>query len=136
MNRTTDKYWIWIGLLLGAIYPFGYVKVPDVSLIVLSIFFGGLLAIVSILPSVQSYNNIKFIKKSGHIKDLIDYIKIPLNLSFALIVIEFINKTIIIPEIDWYMKLVSILCLSLWGVFLLSLLRILLVVPKIIVDDT
>lgn len=134
MNRTVDKHWIWVGLSLGIIHFFGYVQVPDISLTVLSIFFGGLLAIVSILPNVQSHSNIKFIKKSGHIKDLIDYIQIPLKLSFALIVIEFINKTIIIPEFTWYPKLMGVLCLSLWGVFLLSLLRILLIVPKVVID--
>ncbi len=132
MNRAIDKYWVWVGLILGGLYPLGYAQLPDVGLSALSIFFGGLLAISSLIPCIQNYEKIKFIKKSGHMKDLLDYISLPLRLSFFLIVLELVNKIMVIPKSVVYTMVFAIVSLSLWGVFICSLFRILTLVPKLI----
>ena len=134
MNRWTDRNWVWIGIILGGLYPLGYAKLPDVGLLVLSIFFSGLLAISRLIPIIQDYKQIKFIKKSGHMKDLVNYINLPLWLSFTLIILELANKIIIIPEKRIYIQAFTIVSLSLWGVFICSLCRIVVLVPKLIND--
>lgn len=135
-GREFEKYWIWTGLLFGPLYLFGIVSLPDVGLDVLSIFFGGLLVVASILPSIQHYENIKFIKQSGHYEDLISYIKLPLKLSFSLIALEFLSKALTISKdimfYDIFTKAFIVIVLSLWGVFLLSLFRLLMLVPKLL----
>lgn len=139
MDRTSDKLWVWIGSLLGLGYIFKIVQIPDVGLDVLSIFFGGLLAVASILPSIQNFEHIKFIKSSGHINDLVAYIKLPLYLSFFLIVSEVSQRLIIIPHYEYriislFLYFITVLILSVWGVFLCSLFRLILIIPKIITD--
>lgn len=131
--RKLDKYWVWLGVMLCLLYLLGYAQIPKNGLlVVLSIFFGGLLAIASILPNIQNYDKIKFIKKSGHMKDLIDYIRLPLNLSFVLIILEFINTILLIPINGVYSITINVVYLSLWGVFICSLFRILTQVPRLI----
>jgi len=136
-RRQFDRHWIWLGVLLGFIVLTDYAKRPEVGLVVLSIFFGGLLAVASILPNVQNYKKIKFIKESGHMKDLVNYIHFPLVLSFILIVIEFFSKIIIFPEIILsHIVIFDFVYLSLWGLFLCSLFRIICLVVKLINDDS
>lgn len=132
MDRWLDRHWVWVGAALGILFPLGYAQLPDVGLSALSIFFGGLLAISSLIPCIQNYEKIKFIKESGHMKDLLDYISLPLRLSFLLIVLELTSQIIIVPTNMIYTMIFSVVSLSLWGIFICSLFRILLLVPKLI----
>ncbi len=134
-RRTLDKCWVWIGLLIGLLPALGYAQKPEIGLEVLSIFFGGLLAIASILPSVQNYEKIKFIKESGHMKDLLQYIHLSLILSFILIVSEFLFQILILNISSRMLLIIDSIYLALWGVFFLSLLRLVVLVIKIVNND-
>ncbi len=134
-KRRFERYWIWLGLILGFTYPLGYATIPKISLEVVSVFFAGLLAIVSILPAIENHNNIKFVKESGHYEDLIDFIYLPLKISFTLILLEFLHLTLTIEIIPIYFKnIFGMINLALWGVFLLAIFRILQLIPKLIND--
>ncbi len=132
-GRKFEQKWVYLGLLYGALYFFDLVVVPDISLTVLSIFFGGLLAIASLIPSTKDYESMKFISKSGHINDLLKYIRLPLFTSFILILIEFLYLSLVI-ELSYLIDIYSIVSLSLWGLFLCSIFRLLVLVPKIVKD--
>ena len=89
VSRFIEKNGIFLGLILGILYPIGLVEVPNISLSVLSIFFGGLLTIYLILPCVQNFTQFQYIVKSGHINDLISYLKVPVLICLFLIIMDF-----------------------------------------------
>lgn len=134
MNRSNDKKWIWFGSLLGVAYIFGIVKPPEVGIEVLSIFFSGLLAISAILPTIKEYVKIKNLYETGHMSDLVEYIKIPLALSFILIIIEF-SRNILVVNNGLYKFIIETMLLTTWGIFLCSLLRIIRLVPLLLEDN-
>ncbi len=135
MNRTLDKLWVWLGILAGILPYFSLASPPTIRLEVLSIFFGGLLAIASILPATWTYEKMKELRRTGHINDLVQYIALPLWCSFILIIIELLKASskIGLPERipSW---LPEGLALAVWGVFLLSLLRLMLLLPHMLTD--
>src|SRR3989344_5141860 len=133
-QRTFDKYWIYFGSLLTIPFWFDYIKVPDVGLTVLSIFFGGLLTIYLILPTIQHFKQFEFIVKSGHINDLVNYLKIPIYLSLSLILMDFLRNIINIPIIQIVITIYNSLYLVLWGIFILSLFRIIILLPNLLIN--
>ena len=122
-------------MLLVIPYLFNYIKVPDVGLVVLSIFFGGLLTIYLVLPTVQHFKQFEFIVKSGHIKDLIEYLKVPIYLSLTLIVMDFLRDISNIPIAQTLLLIYNSVYLALWGVFIVSLFRIIVLLPKILINE-
>jgi len=134
-QRKFDKYWIYLGILLAIPYWFNYIKVPDVGLTVLSIFFGGLLTIYLIIPTVQNFKQFEFIVKSGHINDLIGYLKVPIYLSLTLILMDFLRNIINIQVVQIVLLIFNLIYIASWGVFILSLFRIIILLPKILINQ-
>ncbi len=134
-TRKFDKYWVYLGVLLVIPYLTGHIKIPNVGLTVLSIFFGGLLTIYLILPTVQHFKQFKFIVKSGHINDLMNYLKTPVYLSLILILMDFLRDISNIPLGKIMLLSYNSIYLALWGIFLLSLFRILTLLPKLLIDQ-
>lgn len=134
-SRRFEKYWIYFGLILGIPYYFDLINIPDISLSVLSIFFGGLLTIYLVLPCVQNFKQFEYIVKSGHITDLIDYIKVPVVICLILIFFDFARALNVKFVTDTMRLIFNAVYLALWGVFLLSLVRIILLLPKILLDQ-
>jgi hypothetical protein len=135
-QRFVEKYSIFFGVLLGVLYLFRILTVPPISLDVLSIFFGGLLAIYLIIPCVQNFKQFEYIKKSGHIKDLLSYISYPLWISLILIIMDLLRKSIDVKLNFYIIESFNFLYMSLWGVFILSLVRIIILLPKILINQT
>jgi len=135
MNRTLDKLWVWFGILAGALPYWGIAHPPSINLEILSIFFGGLLAIGSILPATTTYKKMKEISHTGHINDLVHYIALPLWCSFILLVVDLVKVSSAVPlpqQIPFW--LMDGVLLAVWGVFILSLLRLLLLFPHLLTD--
>ena len=112
-----------------------YIKIPDLGLTVLSILFGGLLTIYLILPTVQHFKQFEFIVKSGHIKDMMDYLKVPIYLSLTLILMDFVRNIINVPIAQIVLLIYNSIYLALWGIFILSLFRIIILLPKILINQ-
>lgn len=135
-QRIFEKYIVYAGVIAGILYLFKILSVPDMSLDVLSIFFGGLLAIYLIIPCVQNFKQFEFIKKSGHIRDLLNYIGTPLWISLTLIIMEFLRKTISLELNNYLVESFNFLYMSFWGIFILSLIRIIMLLPKILINQS
>jgi len=135
MKRWIANYWIWCGLAFGILPYLGIAKPPSVGLNVLSIFFGGLLVIASILPASSTYKKMKDLHKSGHIRDLISYVYSPLWCSFVLIVVKLVGDSLVVsfpPHVPvWLLQGIQ---LAIWGVFLCGLLRIIILLPYMLMD--
>lgn len=134
-QRSFDKYWIYLGILLVIPYLFNYIKVPDVGLTILSIFFGSLLTIYLILPTVQHFKQFEFIVKSGHISDLINYLKVPIYLSLTLILMDFLRNIMNVPVAQILLLIYNSAYIALWGIFILSLFRIIILLPKLLINQ-
>ncbi len=134
-SRAFEKNGIYLGLLVIIPFLLNWIVIPDVSLTVLSIFFGGLLSIYLVLPTVQHFKQFEFIVKSGHIKDLINYIRVPVFLSLILIVFNLVASSINIPINSLIILTFKSIYIGLWGVFILGLLRIILILPKILLNE-
>ncbi|MBT8010762.1 hypothetical protein HN681_04930 [archaeon] len=124
-----------MGLIVIIPFLFNWITVPNISLTVLSIFFGGLLSIYLILPTIQHFEQFKFIIESGHIKDLIDYIRLPVILSLSLIILDLIKNSLNVILPNWLIILYNTIYLGLWGIFILSLIRIIIILPKILLNE-
>lgn len=134
VTRKGEKNFIYFGVLLIIPYLFGWITTPEVSLTVLSIFFGGLLSIYLILPTVQNFKQFQFIVKSGHIKDLILYLKIPVTIS-ALLILYDLGKDMITFNVDkWIIVSANAIYIGLWGIFILAVARIMYILPKILIN--
>jgi hypothetical protein len=134
VTRKGEKNFIYFGVLLIIPYLFGWITTPEVSLTVLSIFFGGLLSIYLILPTVQNVKQFQFIVKSGHIKDLILYLKIPVTIS-ALLILYDLGKDMITFNVDkWIIVSANAIYIGLWGIFILAVARIMYILPKILIN--
>ena len=135
MNREIEKYWVWLGIFLGVAPYFKLLKPPTVNLEVLSIFFGGLLAIASILPATNYFKKMNNMIRSGHVYDLINYIRLPLYFSLILIFIDVIKSSLLISVPAFIPPyIIQGIILSIWGVFSFSLIRILTIIPHLLTD--
>ena len=134
-QRKFDKYWVYLGALLVIPFLMDYIKIPDLGLTVLSILFGGLLTIYLILPTVQHFKQFEFIVKSGHIKDMMNYLKVPIYLSLTLILMDFVRNIINVPIAQIVLLIYNSIYLALWGIFILSLFRIIILLPKILINQ-
>ncbi|MBT3262706.1 hypothetical protein HN947_00275 [Candidatus Woesearchaeota archaeon] len=135
VTRNFEKYGVYLGLIVIIPFLFNWITVPNISLTVLSIFFGGLLSIYLILPTIQHFEQFKFIIESGHIKDLIDYIRLPVILSLSLIILDLIKNSLNVILPNWLIILYNTIYLGLWGIFILSLIRIIIILPKILLNE-
>jgi hypothetical protein len=135
MNRQIESKWIWIGIIVGIFPLLGLAHPPSLSIEVLSIFFGALFAIVSILPSTSGYEKMKEISRTGHLKSLIIYILFPLWCSFILLLIKIFSSSIdfqIPQQIPSWIP--QGIVMAIWGIFLLSLIRVLILLPLFLSD--
>ena len=132
MRRLVDIYWPFIGLLLAIPLYLGIFKLPDINLTVLSILFSGLLALLLIIPTIENFRQLKKLKETGHIEDLIYYIRFPLTLSIIFILIEFFSKTILFVINDTFILVLQSTYFGFWGVFFLSLIRLISIIPHLI----
>lgn len=136
MNIYFERNWIWFGLLLGIIPILGLSKNNPLDLQVLSIFFGALLAIAAIIQSSWDTKTLRRLRLTGHDKYLIEYIIVPSYLCFILIILAVGRELIFLPPSVNFYDLIKLAYLSisdaLLGVFLLSMVRILMLVAPII----
>ena len=132
MNRTIDIYWPFIGLTLAIPYLFKLLGFPDINLTVLSIIFSGLLALLLVIPSIENFRQIKKLKETGHLNDLIYYIRFPLTLSILFIIIEFFSKAILFDLDDKFIIILQSIYFGLWGVFFLALIRLISIIPHLL----
>ncbi|MCW6159820.1 MAG: hypothetical protein LVQ95_01885 [Candidatus Micrarchaeales archaeon] len=97
---------------------------------VLSIFFGALLAIAAIIYSAWESETLSKLRKTGHDKYLIEYLIVPSYACFVLIIMQLMYEMVSLPTAFlsyWHISTVfSIFSYAIGGVFVLSMLRILL----------
>jgi hypothetical protein len=122
--------------LLGLIPLLNFAKTSEFDLEIISILFGGLLAVAAIIQSSWDSNTIKRLKISGHDKYLLEYITIPVYSSFILLVLQFFKRVISIPlppEHIWLGRVIfAVVNFALLGILLLATFRLLsLIVPII-----
>jgi hypothetical protein len=136
MNRILEKYWVYVGVLLGFLPLLGWGQSPEVGLTVLAILFSGLLTAATILPATKDYRKMKELELTGHINDLIRYIFLPLACAFFLLAISLIESIvglgITLPSFVVFGK--TCVVLALWGVFLCSSARLIWIVPHLLTD--
>ena len=133
-TRNGERNFVYFGALLIVPYLLGLIETPEVGLTVLSIFFGGLLSIYLILPTVQNFKQFQFIVKSGHIKDLILYLKIPVTISALLILFDLGKDMVIFEVSNWIIIIANSIYIGLWGIFILAVARIMYILPKILIN--
>lgn len=133
-TRKGERNFVYFGVLLVIPYLLGLIKTPEVGLTVLSIFFGGLLAIYLILPTVQNFKQFQFIVKSGHIKDLILYLKMPVTISALLILFDLGKDMVTFNVSTWLVVVANSIYIGLWGIFILAVARIMYILPKILIN--
>lgn len=131
MKRLFDIYWPFFGLILFFPHYFKLLILPEMNLTVLSIFFSGLLALLLIIPTIENFNQLKKLKKTGHFKDLIYYIRLPLTLSILFIIVEFFSSTILFNINSNFILITQSIYLGFWGVFFLSLIRLISIIPHL-----
>ena len=138
MRRNLELYWPFLGFLISVPFYWGYLKNPEISLQVISIFFGGLLAILLIIPIIESFEQIKKLKNTNHLGDLIYYIRFPLTLSILFIIFEFFSSSLVFSLNYIWTNILNSIYFGLWGIFFLSLIRLVIIIPHIIYnkDDT
>jgi len=136
MKRLLDIYWPFIGLILAVPHYFGILKLPDVNLTVLSILFSGLLALLLIIPTIENFRQLKRLKETGHINDLVYYIRFPLTLSILFIILEFFSKTILFNINSSIILVAQSLYFGFWGVFFLALIRLISIIPHLVYDKS
>ncbi len=132
MKRFFDIYWPFLGILLAIPYYLGVFKIPEINLEVISILFGGLLALLLILPTIENFRQIKKLKETGHINDLIYYIRFPLTLSIIFIIVEFFSGSFLHSIDAKYLIILKSLYFGLWGIFFLALLRLIVIIPHLL----
>ncbi len=136
MKRFLDIYWPFIGILLFIPTYFGILEVPEINLEVISILFGGLLAVMLMLPTIENFRQIQKIKQTGHISDLVYFIRFPLTLSILFIIIEFFSESLTFTLSPLCLIISKSIYMGLWGIFFLSLIRIMIIVPHLLYDKS
>lgn len=136
MSILFERYYVFLGSLLALIPIFNFARTSDFQLEIISILFGGLLAVATIVQSSWDSNTIKRLKITGHDKYLLEYITVPIYSSFLLLVLQFFKQVVNIPFSSDYLSLVriifSVINFALLGILLLATFRLLgLIVPII-----
>lgn len=136
MKRILDIYWPFFGSFLFIPFYFGLLKIPEINLQVISILFSGLLALLLILPAIEGFGQIKKIKNTGHLNDLIYYIRFPLSLSIFFIIIEFFSSSILFHIDSKILLLGQSIYMGLWGIFFLALIRLIALIPHLVYNKS
>jgi hypothetical protein len=136
MNRNFDVYWPFLGLIFAIPFYFGKFKLPSINLEVISILLGGLLALLLIIPTIENFRQIKKLKESGHIEDLVYYIRFPLTLSILFILIEFFSSSFTLLLDEKLVLILKSIYFGLWSVFFLALIRLLSIIPHMLYNKS
>lgn len=135
MKRYVEIYWPFVGMLLAIPYYLGFFKIPSMNLELISILFGGLLALLLILPTIENFRQIKKLKETGHINDLIYYIRFPLTLAILFILIEFFSQSLTISFSAETIVVLESLYFGLWSIFFLALFRLVGIIPHLLYNN-
>lgn len=136
MNLNTERYYVFLGLLFGLIPVYGFARSFYFDLEIISITFGALLAIAAIIQGSWDSKTFARLKISGHDRYVLEYLSIPIYVSFLLLVMQTCAKIIVFPMSVEYLGLTRLLfgalSFALLGLLFLSTFRLVCLISPLI----